>query len=154
MTDSGKTKLNIKRLNHIAIAVPDLEKAISFYRDTLQIPVSQACDLPEHGVRTVFINLGNTKIELLYPLDEKSPIAGFLTKNPNGGIHHFCLEVADIMTANMYLREKGIRVLAAPKPGAHGTNVIFLHPKDCMGCLLELEESDQFAKEDFLKNVN
>lgn len=131
----------LKRLNHIAIAVPDLAKATSFYRDILQADVSVAVNLPEHGVITVFIDLGNTKIELLHPLGENSPIAGFLQKNPNGGIHHFCIEVEDIQMANNYLKEKGIRVLDAPKPGAHGANVIFLHPKDCMGCLVELEET-------------
>jgi len=136
-----KTKITLKRLNHIAIAVPDLTKAVSFYRDILQANVSLAQDLPAHGVTTVFIDLGNTKIELLCPLGEHSPIARFLAKNPEGGIHHFCLEVTDVMAANAYLRQKGVRVLEAPKPGAHGSNVIFLHPKNCMGCLVELEES-------------
>lgn len=138
-----KAKITLLRLNHIAIAVPDLAKAVSFYRDILQATVSPAQELPDHGVTTVFVDLGNTKLELLSPLGEKSPIMGFLAKNPNGGIHHFCLEVADVMAANRYLIEKGVRVLAAPKPGAHGKNVIFLHPKDCMGCLVELEESKE-----------
>ncbi|WP_032112210.1 methylmalonyl-CoA epimerase [Candidatus Paracaedibacter symbiosus] len=131
----------LKRLNHIAIAVPNLEQATSFYRDILGAQVSKAADLPEHGVTTVFVNLDNTKIELLFPLGEKSPIAGFLAKNPTGGIHHFCIEVDDIFQAHSYLKEKGIRPLTEPKPGAHGINVIFLHPKDCLGCLVELEES-------------
>lgn len=121
--------------------MPDLAKAISFYKDILKAVVSAPVDLPEHGVITTFIDLGNTKIELLHPLGENSPIAGFLQKNPTGGIHHFCIEVEDIHAANSYLEEKGIRVLDSPKPGAHGANVLFLHPKDCMGCLLELEET-------------
>lgn len=131
----------LKRLNHIAIAVPDLAQAISFYRDILKASVSEPVTLPEHGVTTVFIDLGNTKIELLYPLGEKSPIVGFLEKNPSGGIHHFCIEVDDVVAVNHYLKEKGVRVLSDPKPGAHGVNVIFLHPKDCLGCLVELEEA-------------
>lgn len=131
----------LKRLNHIAIAVPDLEQAISFYRDILKAKVSEPFGLPAHGVTTVFIDLGNTKIELLQPLGEKSPLVGFLEKNPSGGIHHFCIEVDDVFAAHHYLKEKGVRVLSAPKPGAHGMNVIFLHPKDCLGCLVELEES-------------
>lgn len=143
MNGIDKAKLTLLGLNHIAIAVPDLATATSFYRDILQATVSPAQELPEHGVTTVFIDLGNTKLELLSPLGEKSPIRGFLAKNPKGGIHHFCLEVGDVMAANRYLTEKGVRVLAAPKPGAHGTNVIFLHPNDCMGCLVELEESNK-----------
>lgn len=107
----------------------------------MQADVSEPVNLPEHGVITVFIDVGNTKIELLHPLGENSPIEGFLQKNPTGGIHHFCLEVDDIQAANNYLKEKDIRVLGSPKPGAHGANVIFLHPKDCMGCLVELEET-------------
>lgn len=130
----------LRRLNHIAIAVPNLEQAVSFYQDILKAKVSEPVDLPEHGVTTVFVDLENTKIELLYPLGEKSPIAGFLEKNPSGGIHHFCIEVGDVFAAHRYLKEKGVRVLSDPKPGAHGTNVVFLHPKDCLGCLVELEE--------------
>jgi methylmalonyl-CoA/ethylmalonyl-CoA epimerase len=107
----------------------------------LQAIVSAPVNLPEHGVITVFVDLGNTKIELLHPLGENSPITGFLHKNPAGGIHHFCIEVEDIQAADSYLKEQGVRVLGSPKPGAHGANVLFLHPKDCMGCLVELEET-------------
>lgn len=131
----------LKRLNHIAIVVPDLGRAVSFYRDILKVEVSAQIDLPEHGVSTIFVNLSNTKIELLHPLGEQSPVSGFLAKKPEGGIHHFCLEVDDVFAAHQTLNEKGIRVLDAPRPGAHGTNVIFLHPADCLGCLVELEES-------------
>lgn len=130
----------IGNLNHIAIAVPDLDQAVSFYRDVLGGSVSKADDLPEHGVTTVFVDLGNTKLELLYPLGETSPIAKFLEKNPIGGIHHFCLEVEDVAVASRILQEKGIRPLGDPKIGAHGKPVIFLHPKDCLGCLVELED--------------
>lgn len=129
----------LRRLNHIAIAVPDLENAMAFYRDILQAKVSLPVDLHEHGVTTSFVDLGNAKLELLHPLSDKSPIANFLEKNPTGGIHHFCIEVKDVALASQYLKSKNIRVLADPKPGAHGTDVIFLHPKDCYGCLLELE---------------
>ncbi|MBX3456841.1 MAG: methylmalonyl-CoA epimerase [Candidatus Paracaedibacteraceae bacterium] len=130
----------IGNLNHIAIAVPDLDQAVSFYRDVLGGNVSKADDMLEHGVTTVFVDLGNTKLELLYPLGENSPIAKFLEKNPTGGIHHFCLEVDDVTVAARSLQEKGIRPLGDPKIGAHGKPVIFLHPKDCLGCLVELED--------------
>jgi methylmalonyl-CoA/ethylmalonyl-CoA epimerase len=130
----------IGNLNHVAIAVPDLDQAVSFYRDVLGGNVSKADDMPEHGVTTVFVDLGNTKLELLYPLGENSPIAKFLEKNPAGGIHHFCLEVDDVTVASRVLREKGVRPLGEPKIGAHGKPVIFLHPKDCLGCLVELED--------------
>lgn len=130
----------LKRLNHIAIVVPDLEQAATFYRDILKASVSEMVDLPEHGVTTIFVDLGNTKIELLHPLGEKSPVSGFLKKKPLGGIHHFCIEVDDVFAVQHTLRKKGVRVLDDPKPGAHGTNVIFLHPADCLGCLVELED--------------
>ncbi len=130
----------IGHLNHVAIAVPDLDQAVHFYRDVLGGSVSEADDLPEHGVTTVFVDLGNTKLELLYPLGENSPIAKFLEKNPAGGIHHFCLEVDDVAVASRSLQDKGIRLLGEPKIGAHGKPVIFLHPKDCLGCLVELED--------------
>lgn len=132
----------LKKLNHIAIAVPNLMQAVSFYRDILKAKTSEPIALPEHGVTTVFIDLNNTKIELLHPLGENSPIASFLEKNPSGGIHHFCIDVDDIFIAQSYLKEKGVRVLNTPKLGAHGTNVIFLHPKDCLGCLIELEQGE------------
>uniref|UniRef100_A0A8C4PE87 Methylmalonyl-CoA epimerase, mitochondrial n=1 Tax=Dromaius novaehollandiae TaxID=8790 RepID=A0A8C4PE87_DRONO len=130
------------RLNHIAIAVPDLEKAQAFYKDVLGTRVSEAVALPEHGVYTVFVELGNTKLELLHPLGEKSPIASFLQKNKTGGMHHICIEVDDIKAAVTELKERKIRILSEePKIGAHGKPVIFLHPKDCHGVLVELEQA-------------
>uniref|UniRef100_A0A8C8RP87 Methylmalonyl-CoA epimerase, mitochondrial n=1 Tax=Pelusios castaneus TaxID=367368 RepID=A0A8C8RP87_9SAUR len=130
------------RLNHIAIAVPDLEKAQSFYKNVLGAQVSETVPLPEHGVYTIFVELGNTKLELLYPLGEKSPIAGFLQKNKAGGMHHVCIEVDDIKAAMAELKRKKIRILSEePKIGAHGKPVIFLHPKDCDGVLIELEQA-------------
>ncbi|KAJ3025818.1 UNVERIFIED_CONTAM: hypothetical protein HDU68_006628, partial [Siphonaria sp. JEL0065] len=117
-------------LNHVAIATPNLEKATAFYRDILKGKCSEQIALPEHGVTTVFVNLGNTKIELLHPLGDKSPIAGFLAKNKEGGMHHICLEVDNVYTAMADVKEKGIRVLdKEPKIGAHGKPVVFLHPK-------------------------
>ncbi|XP_055010598.1 methylmalonyl-CoA epimerase, mitochondrial isoform X2 [Boleophthalmus pectinirostris] len=130
------------RLNHIAIAVPDMEKATSLYRDVLGASVSDKVPLPEHGVYTVFVELGNTKLELLHPLGEKSPIAGFLQKNKSGGMHHICIEVDNINAAIVDLKAKNIRTLSAePRIGAHGKPVMFLHPKDCDGVLVELEEA-------------
>ncbi|KAJ6664284.1 hypothetical protein lerEdw1_008503 [Lerista edwardsae] len=130
------------RLNHVAIAVPDLEKAKSLYKDVLGAQVSETVPLPEHGVYTVFVELGNTKIELLHPLGEKSPIAGFLQKNKAGGMHHICLEVDNIGEAIADLKEKKIRILSEEaKIGAHGKPVVFLHPKDCSGVLVELEQA-------------
>ena len=133
----------IGRLNHVAIAVPDLEAAMAGYRDTLGARVGAPQDEPEHGVTVVFVELPNTKIELLHPLGADSPIAGFLAKNPSGGIHHICYEVADILAARDRLREKGARVLGSgePKTGAHGKPVLFLHPKDFTGTLVELEQA-------------
>jgi methylmalonyl-CoA/ethylmalonyl-CoA epimerase len=130
----------IGRLNHVAIAVPDLEAAAAQYRDTLGAKVGAPQDEPDHGVTVVFIELPNTKIELLCPLGEDSPIRGFLDKNPVGGIHHICYEVADIEVAADRMRQSGARVLGAPKIGAHGKPVIFLHPKDFTGTLVELEQ--------------
>lgn len=132
----------IGRLNHVAIAVPDLEAAIAQYRDTLGAAVRAPQDEPDHGVTVVFIDLPNTKIELLYPLGENSPIAGFLEKNPAGGVHHICYEVDDILVARDTLKAAGARVLGSgePKIGAHGKPVLFLHPKDFNGCLVELEQ--------------
>uniref|UniRef100_UPI0037E71086 methylmalonyl-CoA epimerase, mitochondrial n=1 Tax=Semicossyphus pulcher TaxID=241346 RepID=UPI0037E71086 len=133
---------NLGRLNHIAIAVPDMEKATALYRDVLGATVSDKVPLPEHGVYTVFVELGNTKLELLYPLGEKSPIAGFLQKNKSGGMHHICIEVDNINAAIADLKAKNIRTLSAePRIGAHGKPVMFLHPKDCDGVLVELEEA-------------
>jgi methylmalonyl-CoA/ethylmalonyl-CoA epimerase len=132
----------IGRLNHVAIAVPDLEAATAIYRDTLGAQVSAPQPVPEHGVTVVFVNLPNTKIELLHPLGEKSPIAGFLEKNTSGGIHHICYEVTDILAARDQLVKQGARVLGdgQPKIGAHGKPVLFLHPKDFCGTLVEIEQ--------------
>ena len=132
----------IGRLNHVAIVVPDLGAAAALYRDTLGATVSTPHDLPDHGVTTVFVELPNTKIELLHPLGENSPIAGFLAKNPGGAMHHVCYEVADIRQARDRLVEKGARILGSGEPtiGAHGKPVLFLHPKDFIGTLVELEE--------------
>ena len=132
----------IGRLNHVAIAVPDLEAAAAQYRDTLGATVGDPQDEPDHGVTVVFIELPNTKIELLYPLGDGSPIAGFLKKNPSGGIHHVCYEVENIIAARDRLKASGARVLGngEPKIGAHGKPVLFLHPKDFTGTLVELEE--------------
>lgn len=132
----------IGRLNHVAIAVPDLPAAMSTYRDLLGATVSPPQDLPEHGVTVVFVELPNTKIELLHPLGEGSPIAGFLAKSPGGGIHHVCYEVDDIRAARDRLKAGGARVLGngEPRVGAHGKPVLFLHPKDFSGTLVELEE--------------
>jgi len=130
------------RVNHIAIAVPDLAAATATYRDTLGARVSQAQALPEHGVTVVFVELSNTKVELLEPLGADSPIAAFLEKNPLGGMHHICYEVDDIIAARDRLQASGARVLGdgEPKTGAHGKPVLFLHPKDFCGTLVELEQ--------------
>ena len=132
----------IGRLNHVAIAVPDLDEAASRYRETLGATVGAPRDEPEHGVTVVFIELPNTKIELLHPLGQGSPIAGFLDKNPAGGIHHVCYEVDDIIAARDRLGAAGARVLGdgEPSTGAHGKPVLFLHPKDFDGTLVELEQ--------------
>ena len=132
----------IGRLNHVAIAVPDLGAAASHYRDTLGADVGAPQDEPDHGVTVAFVELPNTKVELLHPLGEGSPIRGFLDKNPAGGIHHLCYEVADIGAARERLTRQGARVLGdgEPKIGAHGKPVLFLHPRDFNGCLIELEQ--------------
>ena len=133
----------IGRLNHVAIAVKDLAAATAVYRDTLGAEVTEATPQPEHGVTVVFITLPNTKIELLEPLGEGSPIAKFLDKSPEGGIHHVCYEVDDIIAARDKLKAEGARVLGDgnPKIGAHGKPVLFLHPKDFLGTLVELEQA-------------
>lgn len=133
----------IGRLNHVAIAVPDLEAAATRYRDTLGARVGPPQDEPEHGVTVVFIELPNTKIELLHPLGPDSPIAGFLARNPAGGIHHICYEVDDLVAARDRLRAAGARVLGSGEPriGAHGKPVLFLHPRDFAGTLVELEQA-------------
>ena len=133
----------IGRLNHVAIAVGDIAKAAKLYRDTLGAEVSAVVPQPDHGVNTVFITLPNTKIELLEPMSATSPIAKFLDKNPDGGIHHVCYEVDDIKAARDTLKRQGARVLGdgEPKIGAHGKPVLFLHPKDFCGTLVELEQA-------------
>lgn len=132
----------IGRLNHVAIVVPDLAAASALYRNALGATVSDPVDVPAHGVTTVFVLLPNTKIELLHPFGENSPIAAFLAKNPSGGMHHVCYEVTDIRAARDHLLAEGARVLGdgEPKIGAHGLPVLFLHPKDFCGTLVELEE--------------
>ena len=131
------------RLNHVALAVPDLAAATAAYRDTLGARVSAPQALPEHGVTVVFVDVGNTKIELLEPLGAGSPISAFLAKNPSGGMHHVCYEVDDILAARDSLQASGARVLGDgnPKTGAHGKPVLFLHPKDFFGTLVELEQA-------------
>ena len=133
----------IGRLNHVAIAVPDLEVAARQYRDMLGAAVSKPVDLPDHGVTTIFVETGNSKIELLHPLGEDSPIARFLERNPAGGVHHLCFEVEDIIAARDRLVAEGARILGdgQPKTGAHGKPILFLHPKDFSGVLIEIEEA-------------
>jgi methylmalonyl-CoA/ethylmalonyl-CoA epimerase len=133
----------IGRLNHVAIAVRDIAKASAVYRETLGAVVSEKVPQPDHGVNTVFITLPNTKIELLEPLGEDSPIAKFLERNPDGGIHHICYEVDDIIAARDQLKSRGARVLGSGEPriGAHGKPVLFLHPKDFCGTLVEIEQA-------------
>lgn len=132
----------IGRLNHVAIVVPDLAAAAAIYRDTLGAEVSAPVDLPEHGVTTVFVTLPNTKIELLHPLGANSPVAKFLADHPSGGVHHVCYEVDDILAARDRLVAAGARILGdgQPRIGAHGKPVLFLHPKDFCGTLIELEQ--------------
>jgi methylmalonyl-CoA/ethylmalonyl-CoA epimerase len=131
----------IGRLNHVAIATADLAKSAAIYRDLLGAKVSEPQALPEHGVTVVFVDLPNTKIELLQPLGEASPIAAYLEKNPSGGLHHVCYEVDDIAAARDKLAAAGTRVLGDIKTGAHGKPVVFLHPKDFVGTLVELEQA-------------
>ena len=133
----------IGKLNHVAIAVPDLAKAGAVYRDLLGAEISAAVPQPEHGVTTVFITLPNTKVELIAPLGDHSPIAKFLERNPDGGMHHLCYEVPDIRAARDALKAAGARILGdgEPKIGAHGKPVLFLHPKDFAGTLVELEQA-------------
>jgi methylmalonyl-CoA/ethylmalonyl-CoA epimerase len=133
----------IGRLNHVAIAVKDLQTAAKRYRDTLGAQISDSVPQPDHGVTTIFVNLPNTKIELLEPLGANSPIAKFLERNPDGGIHHICYEVEDIRKARDRMKAQGARVLGdgEPKIGAHGKPVLFLHPKDFFGTLVELEQA-------------
>jgi methylmalonyl-CoA/ethylmalonyl-CoA epimerase len=132
----------IGKLNHVAIAVSDLDSAVSVYRDILGADISEKIDLPAHGVTTIFVNLPNSKIELLLPLGDNSPIAKFVEKNPTGGVHHLCYEVEDIIAARDKLVASGMRILGdgEPKIGAHGKPVLFLHPKDFCGILTEIEQ--------------
>ena len=132
----------IGNINHIAIAVPDLETAAARWRDTLGADVSAPQSLPEHGVRIVFVTQPNSKVELMEPLGQSSPISAFLARNPDGGMHHICYEVSDIRAARDRLVDNGARVLGdgEPRTGAHGNPVLFLHPKDFCGTLIELEE--------------
>jgi len=132
----------IGRLNHVAIVVPDLDAAATLYRDTLGAKVSAPAALPDHGVTTVFVDLDNTRIELLHPLGDDSPIGRFLERHPDGGMHHVCYEVDDILAARDQLKAQGARVLGSgePRTGAHGKPVLFLHPKDFCGTLVELEQ--------------
>ncbi len=130
----------IGRLNHVAIAVPDLDAAAAKYRDVLGAHVHHRRDLPEHGVTVVFVTLDNSKIELMTPLGANSPIARFLDAHPGGGMHHICFEVANLEVAARTLADAGMRVLGEAKTGAHGLPVLFLHPKDFDGTLIELEE--------------
>jgi methylmalonyl-CoA/ethylmalonyl-CoA epimerase len=133
----------IGRLNHVAVVVPDLAKAAATYRDTLGARVSPPHPVPAHGVTVVFVELDNTKIELLEPLGADSPVRGFLERNPGGGMHHVCYEVPDIIAARDRLKAEGARVLGdgEPRPGAHDKPVLFLHPKDFCGTLVELEQA-------------
>ena len=132
----------IGKLNHIAIAVPDLTVAAALYRDTLGAKVSDPIDLPEHGVTTVFVELANSKIELIHPLGEDSTITNYLKRSPDGGMHHICFEVTDIIAARDQLKREGARVLGdgQPRIGAHGKSVLFLNPKDFCGTLIEIEQ--------------
>ena len=132
----------IGKLNHVAIAVPDLTAAASLYRDTLGAKVSDPIDLPEHGVTTVFVELANSKIELIHPLGEDSTIENYLKRSPDGGMHHICFEVTDIIAARDQLKREGARVLGdgQPRIGAHGKSVLFLNPKDFCGTLIEIEQ--------------
>jgi methylmalonyl-CoA/ethylmalonyl-CoA epimerase len=132
----------IGRLNHVAIAVPNVREAAKLYRERLGAAVSEPVALPDHGVTTVFVSLDNSKIELIEPLGDHSPIAAFLARNPQGGMHHLCYEVADIRAARDHLRVAGARILGdgEPRIGAHGKPVLFVHPKDMLGTLVEIEE--------------
>ena len=131
------------KLNHVAIAVPDLSAAAAKYKDTLGASVSAPLAMPEHGVTSVFVELENTKLELLEPLGDDSPIAKFLQRNPDGGVHHLCFEVSDLQKAKEKLEANGVRILGSgePRDGAHGKPILFLHPKDFFATLIELEEA-------------
>lgn len=136
----------IGRLNHVAIVVPDLQKAADFYRNVMKSKVSEPVEQPEHGVTVIFVELENTKLELLHPLGKDSPVANFLEKNKTGGIHHVCFNVKDLSTAVKQMKDNNVRSLGKPKIGAHGLPVIFLHPKDNNGVLTELEEHKELKE--------
>lgn len=142
MWSMSATRVKLGRLNHVALAVPELATAARLYRERLGASVSEPLALPEHGVTVAFVDLPNTRVELLEPLGAQSPIAAFLARNPDGGMHHMCYEVDDIRAASASLLQDGARLFGdgEPKIGAHGNPVIFLHPKDCGGTLIELEE--------------
>ncbi|EPZ31127.1 Methylmalonyl-CoA epimerase, mitochondrial [Rozella allomycis CSF55] len=144
-TSAAKTIFNLGKINHVAIATKDVTKVSSFYSDVLGAKISKPMKLPEHGVKTVFVELGESKIELLEPLGNDSPIAGFLSKKPDGGMHHICIELVDDIGAAMKkLKTHRIRLLSdEPKIGAHGKPVVFLHPKDTGGVLMELEQANK-----------
>ena len=150
-TLAGRQYAGLGRLNHVAIAVPKtrtMADAAAMYKVVVGAKVSEPVDQPEHGVTTVFIELPNTKLELLHPLGDSSPIAAFLAKNKDGGMHHICLDVPDIEEGIAKAKAAGLRPLGAkPKIGAHGLPVMFFHPKDCGGVLVELEEHKEMAKE-------
>ncbi|HXE15618.1 MAG TPA: methylmalonyl-CoA epimerase [Stellaceae bacterium] len=133
----------IGKLNHVAIAVPDVREAAALYKSRLGAAVSEPVPLPDHGVTTVFVTLDNTKLELLEPLGANSPIAAFLARNPQGGMHHLCYEVGDILAARDHLKAEGARILGdgEPRIGAHGKPVLFVHPKDMLGTLVEIEQA-------------
>jgi methylmalonyl-CoA/ethylmalonyl-CoA epimerase len=149
-SEAGGEALTIGRLNHVAIVVPDVAAASAVYRETLGATVSTPHALPAHGVTVVFVELPNTKIELLEPLGDGSPVRGFLERNPSGGMHHLCYEVDDIIAARDRLRAEGARVLGdgEPRLGAHDKPVLFLHPKDFCGTLIELEEAESSRSQD------
>lgn len=132
----------IGRLNHVAIVVPDLAAAAHSYSQTLGASVSEPVEMPEHGVTTIFVELANSKIELLHPLNDDSPVAKYLERNPDGGMHHICYEVEEIIAAREQLIDSGARILGdgEPRIGAHGKPVLFLHPKDFCGTLIEIEQ--------------
>ena len=138
--------MKLGRLNHVGVATPSIEKSIAFYRDVMGAEViREPFDLPAQKVKVCFVDAPNTQVELIQPLDDKSPIAGFIAKNPAGGQHHLCFEVPDIHAAKAEMEAKGARVLGEPRIGAHGTPVIFLHPKDMGGVLVELMETPKVA---------
>jgi len=145
MADKPTVPIPATRLEHVALAVPDLEAAMKFYRETFGVSVSGIVENPDQGVRMAYVDLGNAKLELMEPVGEASPIAKFVASNPAGGIHHICVETADADNAARAAHAAGLRVLGdgTPKPGHHGKKLFFLHPKDTLGCLMEIEEAEE-----------